>query len=74
MSSFKGHINKIRSVYYAIESFVTTATPPPHTHTGAGRGIAVEMSGVFTKAFPRQCGGTTRGLHYIVKEGSVIKT
>ena len=32
---------------------------------GEGRGIAVEMSGVFTFALSPQCGGNTRDLCYI---------
>ena len=35
---------------------------------GAGRGIAVEMSGVFTFALSPQCGGNTRDLCYIGKQ------
>ena len=41
---------------------------------GAGRGIAVEMSGVFTFALSPQCGGNTRDLCYIGKKGGVMKT
>ena len=35
---------------------------------GAGRGIAVEMSGVFTFELSPQCGGNTRDLCYIGKK------
>ena len=35
---------------------------------GEGRGIAVEMSGVFTFALSPQCGGNTRDLCYIGKK------
>ena len=41
---------------------------------GAGRGIAVEMSGVFTFALSPQCGGNTRDLCYIGKNGGAMKT
>ena len=41
---------------------------------GAGRGIAVEMSGVFTFALSPQCGGNTRDLCYIGKKGGAMKT
>ena len=41
---------------------------------GRGRGIAVEMSGVFTFALSPQCGGNTRDLHYIGKKDSAMKT
>ena len=41
---------------------------------GAGRGIAVEMSGVFTFALSPQCGGNIRDLCYIGKNGGVMKT
>ena len=41
---------------------------------GAGRGIAVEMSGVFTFALSPQCGGNTRDLYYIGKKGGAMKT
>ena len=40
---------------------------------GAGRGIAVEMSGVFTFALSPQCRGNTRNLCYIGKKGGAIK-
>ena len=40
---------------------------------GAGRGIAVEMSGVFTFALSPQCGGNTRDLCYIGKKGGAMK-
>ena len=36
-------------------------------------GVAVEMSGALAKVLPRQCGGNTRGLFYIVKEGREMK-
>ena len=41
---------------------------------GEGRGIAVEMSGVFTFALSPQCGGNTRDLCYIGKKGGAMKT
>ena len=41
---------------------------------GAGRGIDVEMSGVFTFALSPQCGGNTRDLCYIGKKGGAMKT
>ena len=41
---------------------------------GAGPGIAVEMSGVFTFALSPQCGGKTRDLCYIGKNGGAMKT
>ena len=41
---------------------------------GAGRGIAVEMSSVFTFALSPQCGGNTRDLCYIGKKGGAMKT
>ena len=41
---------------------------------GAGRGIAVEISGVFTFALSPQCGGNTRDLCYIGKKGGAMKT
>ena len=41
---------------------------------GAGQGIAVEMSGVFTFELSPQCGGNTRDLCYISKKGGAMKT
>ena len=41
---------------------------------GEGRGIAVEMSGVFTFALSPQRGGNTRDLCYIGKKGGAMKT
>ena len=55
--------------YYAL--VICNHGPPT---PGAGRGIAVEMSGVFTFALSPQCGGNTRDLCYIGKKGGAMKT
>ena len=41
---------------------------------GEGRGIAVEISSVFTFALSQQCGGNTRDLCYIGKKRLAMKT
>ena len=41
---------------------------------GGGRGIAMEMSSVFTFALSPLCGGNTRDLCNIGKKGSAMKT
>ena len=58
-----------RDIYYAL--VICNHGPPT---PGAGRGIAVEMSGVFTFALSPQCGGNTRDLCYIGKKGGAMKT
>ena len=62
-------ITTLRDVCYAL--VICNHGPPT---PGAGRGIAVEMSGVFTFALSPQCGGNTRDLCYIGKNGGAMKT
>ena len=62
---FSRHVAQI----YALVIF-NHGPPTP----GAGRGIAVKMSGVFTFALSPQCGGNTRDLCYIGKKGGAMKT
>ena len=57
---------------YPVYALVICNHGPPTP--GAGRGIAVEMSGVFTFALSPQCGGNTRDLCYIGKKGGAMKT
>ena len=58
--------------YFDVNALVICNHGPPTP--GAGRGIAVEMSGVFTFALSPQCGGNTRDLCYIGKKGGAMKT
>ena len=62
----------ICSLYSKCNALVICNHGPPTP--GAGRGIAVEMSGVFTFALSPQCGGNTRDLCYIGKNGGAMKT
>ena len=50
-----------RTVTYAL--VICNHSPTP----GGGRGVAVEISSVFTFALSPQCGGNTRDLCYIEK-------
>ena len=65
-------IHSMMGTCYNIYALVICNHGPPHP--GAGRGIAVEMSGVFTFALSPQCGGNTRDLCYIGKKGGAMKT
>ena len=60
-------------IHTHINALVICNHAPPPT-PGEGRGIAVEMSGVFTFALSPQCGGNTRDLCYIGKKGGAMKT
>ena len=57
------------SILYSSYALVICNHAPPTP--GAGLGIAVEMSGVFTFALSPQCGGNTRDLCYIGKKRAV---
>ena len=58
--------------YFTGNALVICNHGPPTP--GGGRGIAVEMSGVFTFALSPQCGGNTGDLCYIGKKGGAMKT
>ena len=62
-----------RKVYFTFLNALVICNHGPPT-PGAGLGIAVEMSGVFTFALSPQCGGNTRDLCYIGKKGGAMKT
>ena len=68
MYDIKESDNKHRTCYALV---ICNHGPPT---PGAGRGIAVEMSGVFTFALSPQYGGNTRDLCYIGKKGGAMKT
>ena len=40
-----------------------------HVPTPGEGGVAVKLGGALAKVLPRQCGGNTRGLLHIIKEG-----
>ena len=65
-------IQNTRLIRHRCNALVICNHGPPTP--GAGRGIAVEMSGVFTFALSLQCGGNTRDLCYIGKNGGAMKT
>ena len=69
----KLHICSMYWQLVAVDNALVICNHGPPT-PGAGRGIAVEMSGVFTFALSPQCGGNTRDLCYIGKKGGAMKT
>ena len=70
--SLYGQYNENKHIQHGSYALVICNHGPPTP--GGGRGIAVEMSGVFTFALSPQCGGNTRDLCYIGKKGGAMKT
>ena len=75
-TSFNNHIIFIQPhlVSFDLSAYALVICNHGPPTPGAGRGIAGEMSGVFTFVLSPQCGGNTRDSCYIGKKGGAMKT